>query len=239
MIRHRAALVLGIVACALAFWIVIDMTDPRRHDLRDFDGHEVGRLETAMWRSYYEHHQVLLFRDLTVLLQRQFHLPFWQSVSGGYHAARAAVVFHGGHSHADYERALPDLNQYYRLIRRASETPFDAGRAASLELDWWIVHRERAQHPPGDLTLGLARLQAEIYQMPEERFLEHAAARAEAMLLRDSRAEAGGVSEDDWRRIGELLDRSWTSLRLALESKRASQTSKWKAQEITHGVTYQ
>jgi hypothetical protein len=36
------------------------------------------------------------------------------------------------------------------------------------------------------------------------------------MLLRDSAAEAGTVSEADWTRIGELLDRSWSTLREAL-----------------------
>jgi hypothetical protein len=30
---------------------LIDLSDKGRHDLRQFDGHEVARLETAMWRS--------------------------------------------------------------------------------------------------------------------------------------------------------------------------------------------
>ena len=42
--------------------------------------------------------------------------------------------------------------------------------------------------------------------------MEHAALRAEAMLIRDDRAEQGGVTEEDWQRIDGLLRRSWRSL---------------------------
>jgi hypothetical protein len=214
--RRRALSAVAILLGALALWVAWDLADPRRHDLREFDGHQVGRLETAMWRSYYEHHPARLFLELAEVLRSQFHLPFWRSCLGAYHAARAAVVFQAGHSHRDYRRALPDLDRYYSLIRRASTTGFDVHRVASLELDWWIAHRERARHDPAELYRALAQLQAEIYRLPEERFAEHARARGEAMLLRDERAESGSPSEADWRRIGELLDRSWISLRTAV-----------------------
>lgn len=45
--------------------------------------------------------------------------------------------------------------------------------------------------------------------------MPHAQARAEAMLLRDRRAEeAGAPSAADWHRINELLNVSWNSLRV-------------------------
>ena len=217
MFRRRVLPATALLLGALALWIAWDLADSRRHDLREFDGHQVGRLETAMWRSYYEHHPVRLFLELTDILRSQFHLPFWRSCMGAYHAARAAVVFQRGHSHPDYRRALPDLDRYYSLIRRASATDFDVRRVASLELDWWIIHRERAHHDPAELYRALAQLQAEIYHLPAERFQEHARTRGEAMLIRDARAEAAGSpSEADWRRIGELLDQSWVSLRNAV-----------------------
>ncbi len=81
------------------------------------------------------------------------------------------------------------------------------------ELEWWIIHRERAQHKPGDLEASLADLQSLIYQQPAARFEEHAKARAEAMLLRDA-----SPSEPDWRRIGQLLDGSWMSLQRSVNS---------------------
>jgi protein involved in polysaccharide export with SLBB domain len=56
-----------------------------------------------------------------------------------------------------------------------------------------------------------------MYQMPVEKMMEHARLRAEAMTIRDARAEAGGVSEADWQRIEELLRASWQSLQRAVK----------------------
>jgi hypothetical protein len=66
------------------------------------------------------------------------------------------------------------------------------------------------------LERALAALQAEIYRRPEDLFTRHAKTRADAMLIRDSEAESGVVSEQDWARIGVLLDTSWTSLQTAV-----------------------
>jgi hypothetical protein len=81
-----------------------------------------------------------------------------------------------------------------------------------LELEWWIVHRERKKHAPGDLDKALAELPAELYQVPVEKMMEHARLRAEAMTIRDNHAEAGGVSEADWKKIEALLHESWRAL---------------------------
>ena len=55
-------------------------------------------------------------------------------------------------------------------------------------------------------------LAGEIYQMPADRFLEHAKYRAEAMILRDDLSLENGVSEADWQKINRLLLLSWRSL---------------------------
>jgi hypothetical protein len=36
------------------------------------------------------------------------------------------------------------------------------------------------------------------------------------MGIRDARAEQGGVTEEDWKRIDELLHQSWRSLHAAV-----------------------
>jgi hypothetical protein len=153
---------------------------------------------------------------LVELFRRQYHLPFWRACLGAYHAARAAVVFQRGQNRAEYEKALHDLVDYYAIIRRSSDVASSVPTAAHLELEWWIVHRERAWHAPGDLEESLAALQAAVYQRPESLFREHAKARAKAMLLRDAAAEAGGVSGQHWNQIASLLDDSWVSLENAV-----------------------
>jgi len=54
--------------------------------------------------------------------------------------------------------------------------------------------------------------------VPVDRLMEHGRLRAEAMTIRDNKAEAGGVTEEDWNRINELLRQSWRSLATAVKS---------------------
>jgi hypothetical protein len=209
---RRFLFVIGLLVIILAAWVAYDLYAPRRTTLRDFDPDEVARLETGMWRSYYSRQRVRLFNEMSELLRTQYRLPLWRSNAVAYRAAKAAFVFKDGHSRSDYERALPDLVSFYKSIREVSDTDFDPARAAHLELEWWIIHRERAAHAPGDLDRALADLASEIYRVPPDRLMEHARLRAEAMNIRDSKAEHGGVTEEDWKRIDELLHESWRSL---------------------------
>jgi hypothetical protein len=112
----------------------------------------------------------------------------------------------------DYERALPDLVAYYDAIRKVSTTPFDARRCARLELEWWIVHRQRMGHAAGDLDRALAEAAGALYQVPAESLLVYGRERTLAMNLRDGKALRGGVNESDWRVIDALLRHSWRSL---------------------------
>ena len=206
-----------IVAVVLvAIWIALDIYTPHKVDIRDFDADEVARLDTAMWRSYYSRQRLKLYTELTELLEKQYKLNFWRRQLMAFRAAKAAFVFKDGKNRTDYEKALPDLEKFYADIREISTTGFDAKRAAQLELEWWIVHRERKGYRPGDLSKALAETAAAIYNIPPENFKEHADLRAEAMDIRDTKAEQGGVNEEDWARIDDLLHRSWRSLHDAI-----------------------
>jgi hypothetical protein len=205
--------VLVAVAAGGAGWAAAELARPRRVDIRVFDPDAVARLETAMWRSYYDRRRLPLFGQLVALLQGQFQLQPLRAVTLAGLAARAAAVFQVGASHHDHRRALPYLERYYAGIRAVSEVPFDPRRAARLELAWWIVHRELDRHPPGDLEAALADLAAELYQVPAERLGTHAARRAEAMAIRDRAARrAVGVLADDWDRIEAVLWVAWKAL---------------------------
>ena len=215
--RRRILLLAGLIVAGLVVWVGFDLYGPRTAHMRDFDPDEVARLETAMWRSYYDKQQVRLFNQLAELLRKQYNMPLVRSNRVAYSAAKAAFVFKDGKQRSDYEKALPDLVDFYTSVRAVSDTPFDVNKAARLELEWWIIHRERAKHPPGDLDRALAELQAELYHVPVEKLMEHARLRAEAMRIRDTKAEAGGVTEEDWAKIGEVLRGSWRSLSQAVK----------------------
>jgi hypothetical protein len=198
----RLLIVVAVVCAVLG---LNDWLAPQK-DLRAFDAAAVGKMDTEMWRSYYERHEVRLFWQLITLLRSQFGMPPIEATLNAYRAAHAAFVFKDGKSRSDYEKALPDLDAYYAAVSARSTRPFDAHRAAVLELEWWILHRERSP----ELAQGLAELQSAIYQVPAEKFVEHARLRAEAMVLRDDRDTA--ITEQDWTRIGGMLDQSWKSL---------------------------
>ena len=210
---RRTGWVLLAATAGGAGWAAAELARPRRADIRVFDPDEVARLETAMWRSYYDRRRLPLFGQLVALLQGQFHLQPLRAVALAGLAARAAAVFQVGESHDDYRRALPYLERYYSAIRAVSEVPFDPRRAAWLELEWWIVHREAVVHPPGDLEDALAALAAELYQVPAERLWTHASRRAEAMTIRDHASyREVGVLDDDWHRIEAVLWVAWKAL---------------------------
>jgi hypothetical protein len=209
--RRRWLLLLAL-AIVLLVYLAYDLYGPHTTRLRDFDPQQVAQIETQMWRSYYDKERLKLFTQLAGLMRTQYRMPLVRSNEAAYQAAKAAFVFKEGKQRADYEKALPNLINFYRDIRAQSDIAFDVERAAQLELEWWIVHRQRAQHQPGDLARALAELQAEIFRLPAARFAEHARLRAEAMTIRDEKAAAGGVSEADWQHIDELLRQSWQSL---------------------------
>src|SRR5262249_10810417 len=128
---------------ALSIALVANLLWPVRTDIRTFDADRMARLDTDMWRSYYDRQPVALYFQLARLLRAEFHMTRARSYVTAFRAARAAFVFKRGHARADYERALPDLERYFADIRAISTTPFDVDRAAKTELEWWIVHRER------------------------------------------------------------------------------------------------
>ena len=204
-------IVFGVLA-ALLLTAALDLYYPVSTDLRAFEAEEVARLDTIMWRSYYDRQPVRLFLQLAELLRVQFNLPWLRSHVVAFHAAKAAFVFKDGRNRADYEKALPDLMRYYRALRKVSTTPFDVEQEAQLELEWWIVHRQREQHAPGDLDRALAEAAAELYRVPAESLMEYGRLRTEAMNIRDRKAVAGGVTEEDWKQIEELLRGSWRAL---------------------------
>jgi hypothetical protein len=207
------------VVILIAGWIAVDLNRSYKIDIRSFDADEIARLDTAMWRSYYSRERLKLFGELGELLESQFHFPFWRRQLVAFYAARAAFVFKDGKTREDYEKALPDLRKFYTHIHDISTTDFDIEQAAKLELEWWIVHRQRKDHAPGDLSRSLADGAAVIYGVKADDLKEYGDARADAMEIRDNKAEAGGVIEQDWQKIDDLLHRSWRSLHDVVNKK--------------------
>lgn len=216
--KKRRRKIISLIATALALLLLFEFLPLSRTDPRRFDADAVARADALMWRDYYEKRRLSLFMRLTALLHEQYGLSWGESFYAAVEASRAAFVFKGGHSRADYEKALPGIERFYRVINRRSVSPLDAERVARLELEWWIVHRERESYPPDALKNALAAETAELYSVPQAQVMEYAELRARAMLLRDDTAERSGTVEADWAEIERLLHDSWRSLYRAVNA---------------------
>ena len=213
---RRGPLLLA-AAFATVAAVTTDLAGPMRTDIRVFDPDAVARLDTEMWRAYYAKEPLPLYFELARLLREEFHFPPLRSFVVAAHAARAAFVFQRGHDRADYAQALPDLIAYYEAIRRVSVTPFDVKKTAELELEWWIVHRDR---DPAALARALANGAAAMYEVPADSLLEYGRLRTDAMVIRDEGGDGGRVvTESDWARIASDLRGSWSSLARVVRPK--------------------
>ncbi len=196
-------------AALLATWIVIDLFYPFKRNIRRIDAAATARMETRMWRSYYEKKKLPLFFQSARLMREEFHFPFWRSYRVAYCAAKAAFVFKDGKNRQDYKKALPFLRKYYGLINEISTIPFNVDSAATSELEWWIIRRERDQHPPAEWERWLASGSSVVYHVPADSFRTYAKLRVTAMLLRDEKGDT--ITTKDWEHIHDTLLLAWRS----------------------------
>lgn len=219
---HWRRTVLALIA-ALASYVAVDLFWPLDRDLSHFDPIATATLEAKMWRSYYDREHAALFLELAKSLRTQYHFPLLRSYVGAYYGASAAFTFKEGKERSDYVKALPALQSYFSIIRHTGNRGFAIDRAAALELEWWIVHRQRDLYPPGALADACAAAAAALYRVPASATSEFGQLRAQAMLFRDAREEAGSVTEKDWATIEALLRRGYVSLGHAVSSMKPLQ----------------
>lgn len=208
-----------ILALALALTSVLGAIGAyaswQRHaDLRGFEPAGIARLETAMWRDYYEKRYVALFGHLYELSRTQFGFAPLDRFRIALSAVQAAKAFQPMRSREAANAALPPLVTYFRLLASATPGGFDAGAAARLELDWWQARREAVA--PGQYGMTVARVAAITYGKPvdDPSLLISGIGRAEAMAYRDARGQA--MTDADWSEIECRLRRAYQSLKAAV-----------------------
>ncbi len=190
--------------------LLLDLYLPIKKDFRRFDPVVTGQLDEMMWRSYYEKKPVKLFFQLTKLMRSQFGAPLVRSFVMAYRSAKAAFIFKNGTNRAQYEKAFPDLKKYFTHINALSKEHFDVDQMTHDELEWWIIRRERDQHPPSDWSTILQKELANMYHMPMETFKPHADLRVEAMVYRDNKGDQ--ITQSDWDKIQNMCIDAWTLL---------------------------
>jgi hypothetical protein len=187
---------------------------PRKADLRAFEPAEIARLETAMWRDYYEGRYGALFYHLYEVSRTQFGFSPLDGFRIAWAAARAARAFQPTRSREAANAALAALVHYYTLLAAAAPGGFDVAEAAWLELDWWQARREAAG--PQQYGVTIARVAAITYgkKADDPSLLTSGIGRAEAMAYRDARGQA--MTDPDWSEIECRLRRAYRSLQAAV-----------------------
>jgi hypothetical protein len=189
---------------------------PRRVDLRHFDPAALGRMETAMWRQYYERRYASLIATLYDLNRSEYGFSPWDSARLSFYAGRAAAAFQPTASRPEAEAALPYLERYFHLLTRRAGSRATTAQLARLELEWWQQRREGVA--PTNYATVIAQVEAALYGLAESEVLPSALLRAEAMAFRDARGR-GGLNAEDWVYIQRELTRSYQSLWDATDAK--------------------
>ena len=79
------------------------------------------------------------------LNQEQFHIPFPLSLVAALHVARGSIAWAPVKN--DPRVVRRHFTRFYRMARRWSGMTFEPGRAAELEVGYWIEHRRLAGNP--------------------------------------------------------------------------------------------
>lgn len=204
---------LVLLAAAVVALVAVWAVTPGRDRFRDFDPRQVGRAEAALWRDYYEHRSVALALGLIAADRNAFGLSPWDSLMSGLDAAEAARTFQRSRSRAQAQAALPALTRHFAILARATRSHFEPATAARLELEWWRLRRESDSGPQA-YAPAVAAATAYIYGVDAARLTDYARLRSEAMQLRDDRGAR--ITDADWARISNLLQRAYASLKSAV-----------------------
>jgi hypothetical protein len=206
----RRALILLVLAAVAVFYVGFVSAPAGPRSVLVFEPDRVADLELDMWRAYYAHQNIRLFRDLVVLLHEENRYPWAKATIAGFHLARAAARF--ADLRSNYEQVLPDLERAYAILRDWTHSSFDPASVARGELAWWVARRIPGQDSPEQVGELIAEENAMLYAVPRDRVLPAATLRARAGRIRDD-----GGERADWAVVSQLLHQSYRELHVAVQ----------------------
>ena len=160
------------------------MSDPHR----SFDPNRVGQLETVTWVSYYRHEWLRFLRAAVLVTRHAFGLSWPETIRAAWLVLRANQLW-APQVDNDPDGARRAMERFYALLKRKYDERYDPHLAATLEVDWWRIHRDHqrdgSQLTEQSLIDALGRLYAYAYGVSEESVRLAAEQRALAMRLSD------------------------------------------------------
>ena len=162
---------------------------------RSFDPCRIAELEYRMWVAYYLRRRTRLVAAMVGLLRLALG-AHWARILQGARLMLRATRLWAPYPDNDPDGARICMRDLYTLVRLHFGEPADPALAASLEIDWWRVHRKR-QHAPdpaetGDeLVEAITRLYCYLFGASAEAVRPAAVHRMKAMDLSDQWVREG------------------------------------------------
>jgi len=201
-------------------------------DLTEFDYKKVGRIDAAMWRSYYNHQFFKLFWQLLQLFRNQLRLNWLDTLKLAYYAGVAAADYRLNKlKGVNNERVLRRLTEFYKVVSSHAVQPFDYAKAAQLELEWWDVHRYPERYA-NSLENSLAEGAAAIYNVSAESLKDYGRFRARAALLPKHEGDKQ-PNPPDWQQIETQTVKAWQSLYESLHFQTTVRNVNIPSQDLT------
>lgn len=186
----------------------------------DFDPDQVAYYEKAGWEAYYDRNWPRAFTLLVRLNRAQFRMGWLDALLAALDTVRASIAFAPLHAN-DVPKATQFIERFYARARRSLGLKTDAATLATLEMDYWVVHRRlaiaRAQDPQTGgiepMIESLTRLHAALFEVDESRVRASAGYRAlaaEAVDLITSHRSTDVAG--DWRRVEAYLRQAYGAI---------------------------
>lgn len=184
-----------------------------------FDPNKVAYYEKAGWEAYYDKNWLRAFGLMMGLFREQFKMGWGTAVLAAIDTVRASVAF--APMDNDVPKATHHIQQFYEKARRSLDIKASAQELATLEIAYWVVHRQLAlrriqnhdDHNIEPMTQSLANLHAALFNSTPEKMRESAEFRALAAKAVDR--ITGKYSKNitaDWQEVEAYLQKAYRSV---------------------------
>ena len=175
----------------------------------------VAYFEAAGWKAYYDHKWIKMLRLIVGLCQEQFRIPFPMSLLAAFYTTRASLAWVPVEH--DERKVFAYLEKFYRVARRYSGLSYDIKQVATLELQYFDVHRRLSGNPEKEEFLQtLVALHSAIFGLTPQEARESAewrllAANTVDLITNKTSTDVAG----DWIKLEEYLRHCYRSIQQA------------------------
>lgn len=189
---------------------------------------EIAKAEVDSWKAYYEKDPVGILTNLSTMIRLQYQIKDPGLLRQVTYQLGTAIAKFGEMSHsadlAQYNKeVLPLLIEGYKSLKEATQSQWNAEKAAKYDMEWWMARRGgKKLNNPENVAQSMAKLYQVVYGDKDQfHFARAAYLRASAARYRDlAKWDWGNIQPKDWQIIQEILQQAYTELVLGIEANK-------------------